>query len=348
MPSKKSQAETTVGVQFTSLHHMDHSTDQVISIDIDSKSKDLGDYIERLIEDIRDKNSKRSFQFASQTTEVRSAISMFSSENYDQASEINAKRLLNVEKETQRSVDKMQIVIQKGSLFQSVINNEDGTKMVVIVKADHNDFLDATDFIVHKGLPWKKRVFKSFLAIIDNSGAVIEILVSDTTNTLMKYWWSEFLELEELRTDAHNTKFFLEFLDKKLLNKLKTKYPADHIVIRNSVLGYFRSQKEFKMDTFYSSIFENYTPIKKKFPIDELRNNVKDIPQKYNLDSQFNIDRSEIKKKLISKIELSEGLELVINDYTNLDNISTFKDEEDNKYIAIKSDVGYRKFNKGK
>lgn len=335
-----------IGIQYTSLHHIDHNTGIITAIDIDSQSEALGQYIERLLADIKERNSKRSFVFNSNTTEIRSSITLFMNEAYEKATEINAKRLLKVEQEAQEEMDKLKITIQKGSLFQTIINVDKETKMIIIGKADHNDFLDASDFAIHRGLPWKKRIFKSFLAITDHHNNIIKILVSDTTNALTKYWWHSFLELTEERTDSHNTKKFLEIIDKKVLDRIKDKFPADHTILRNSVIGHFRSQIDFDLDNMFTQIFETYPPIEDDFPIQDIQSRIKEIPEKYNLDSQFQIDKKEINKRAVHKVVLNEGMELLLNGAPDLDNITAFVDKENNKYIAIKSDEGYKRFKK--
>jgi len=340
--STKSVSE---GVQFTSLHHIDHNTGIITPIDIDSKSGALHEYISKLLTDIKDKNSNRTFEFKSSTTEVRLAIDLLIKGEYEEAVDINAKRLMKVEQSTQLEMNKLNVTIQKGSLFQTIINLGD-SKMIIIGKADHNDFLDANDFIVHKGLPWNKRIFKSFLAITDTSGKILKVLVSDTTNALTKYWWQDFFELSEVRTDKHNTINFLEILDKKVFNPIKKDYPADHTTLRNSVIGHFRAQNDFDLDFLFDTIFKNYVPKDKDLPIDKIKEKVKEIPKKYDLDSQFTIDKQEINKRAVHKFFLTENIELILKGAPDLNDITPFKDEEGNKFIAIKTEEGYRRFQK--
>lgn len=334
------------GVKFTSLHHIDHSTGIITFVDIDSKSVALHEYIERLLNDIKEKSSKRSFEFRSKTTEVRAAIDLLIQEKYLEAVDINAIRLLKVEQEAQLDMNKLAISIQKGSLFQTVINVDNDTKMIIIGKADHNDFLDASDFVVHKGLPWKKRIFKSFLAITDFSGNIRKVFISDTTNVITKYWWSDFFELSEVRTDKYNTKNFIEILDKKVFNPIKKSFPADHTTLRNSVIGHFHAYSDFDLDRLYDTIFKDYSVIDKKFPIEDIKKKIKEIPEKYNLDSQFSIDKEEINIRAVNKIFLNEGIELVLKGSPDLDNITAFKNDEGDKFIAIKTDEGYSRFKK--
>ncbi len=333
-----------MGAQYTSLHHIDNDSGVISKIDVDSKSEHLSEYIEHLMEDIQDKPTKRIFKFRGDgTTEVNASIDNFILGDYS-AVDTNAKRLLAVEQKTNVKIKNLKANVQKGSLFQTVINVDENHKMVIIAKAEHNDFLDAKDFILHMGLPWKKKVFKSFLAAIDNTGKIIKVIVADTNTKISEYWWCDFFELEEVRTDRYNTKNYLEALDKKILDPIKKKFQSDHTILRSSALGHFRSQDDLDHMEFYNAIFENYPPVDDKLPIDEIRKSVFNLPEKYGVDSQFKIEKDEVKGRISSKIPLYEGVELVYNGGADLDNIKADINKEGDKYILIKTEEGYNRF----
>lgn len=108
-----------MSIIFTSLHQIDHSTDEIKKIDISTQSDDLGRYTNRLIDEITTSTNKRQFEFKSDTTEVRIALAKFFEKKFDGAAKINSKRLLNVEKVAQSKIAQLDKVIQKGSLFQA-------------------------------------------------------------------------------------------------------------------------------------------------------------------------------------------------------------------------------------
>lgn len=335
-----------MSIIFTSLHQIDHSTNEIKEIDISTESDDLNQYTNRLINEITTSTNKRQFEFKSDTTEVRIAISKFLDENYDEAVEINSKRLLDVEKIAQSKIAHLNKVIQKGSLFQAVLKDSNETT-IIISKADHNKFIDEVDFTLKNGLPWEKRIFKAFLVKFNNADTK-NLYVYDTTNRMARYWWDSYLELEEKFTDTHNTKTSLDVLDKKVFNKIKKDYPADHTVLRNSTIGYFRNKEEFELEEYLNDTFQEYEPIDSKFPKDKTISTIKHLPEKWGFDSRFGIQKQEIKKRQVNKIALTEKIELVLKDHINdLSNIITSeKDMEGNKYIKIKSDSGYERFRK--
>jgi hypothetical protein len=330
---------------FTSLHHIDHFTDQINKISITTQSQDLKTYSDRLINEIISSDNKRSFNFKSDTTEVRTAISKFLELNYEEGIDINSKRLLNIEKDTQKKMAHL-VRIQKGSLFQAVLG-EGQFKFVIISKADHNQFLDEVDFTLKNGLPWEKRIFKAFLVKFDGSSPT-DIFVYDTSSVMSKYWWDGYLELEEVFTDTHNTKTALDILDKKIFNRIRNDYPADHTLLRNNTLVYFRSHDEFELNAYVESTFNNYVPVDPKFPKEKTITNVRELPQKWGFDSRFGIVKEEIKKRQVNKIPLTEEIDLILKGpIKNIDSVITSEiDKEGNKYIMIKTAQGYERFKK--
>lgn len=331
-------------IKFTSLHQIDHLLNSIEEIDISHQSEDLKNYTQRLITEITEGTSRRKFEFRRDTTEVRSIITQFLDENYD-SKETNAQRLLDVEKEVQESVAQMGVKIQKGSLFQALI--EDGPhSFVIISKADQIKFLDEDDFKLKNGLPWEKKIFKAFLVRFEN-GTIIDTFVYDTTPRLAKYWWDTFLELNEVYTSEFNTRTALKLLDSKVLNKLKKNYKADHTAIRNRAVGYFQSNETFEMSHFLETVLNNHQPINSEFPKTQTIEKIRNLPDKYNFDQQFPIAAEEVtSRKVKSKIHLTERMDLILKEnIPDLENtVKSFEDQEDRKWIAIRTDTGYEHF----
>ncbi len=334
-------------INYTSLHHVDHESG-ITKIDINNQGGDLNTYVERLLTEITNSDNSRQFRFKSDTTEVRQALAKLIGEDYDTGAEINAARLVKIELAAQKSINHLNVEIQKGSLFQAVIGENE--KSVIISKADHNEYLDETDFMVHMGLPWKKRVFKAFLVKFDGRNNPTDLYVYDTNSRMSRYWWDNYLELEEKYTDSYNTKMSMDFLDKKVFSKIKAEFPADHTIIRNSAIRYFRAKDEFEVDDFLNDTFNNYTPIDEGLvgkKINDFKAIVKELPQKWGFDSRFVIEKSEVKKRVVNKILLNTSIELLLKDHIpNLkDSIKAEIDSEGTKWVKIKStDDAFNKF----
>jgi len=334
-------------IEFTSLHQIDHILNKIEEIDISNQSEDLHDYIVKLLEEITKSDNKRSFEFKSETTEVRIAIEKILNGSYNEGVKINTNRLLDIEIKAQSQIDHLDKMIQKGSFFQALLVDTD-EKVIVLTKADHNQFIDEIDFTLKKGLPWDKRIFKAFLVKFDNEHNIKNIYVYDTTNRTARYWWDGYLELKEKYTDSHNTKTSLYILDRKIFDPIKRNYPADHTYLRNSTIRYFRSNDEFVLNDFLEQNFINYIPVDPDFPKEKIVNKIKELPEKWKFDYRFVIKKDEIKKKIINIIPLTEKIDLVFKDF--IENINSiiiaWKDAEGNKYLKIKTDEGYNRFNK--
>jgi hypothetical protein len=333
-------------ITFTSLHQIDHLTDEIMEIDISTQSEDLRHYTDRLINEITTSTNKRQFKFKSDTTEVRTALSKYLDENFEEAAEINSNRLLYIEKVAQSKIAHLNKIIQKGSLFQAVLSDDDSTT-IIISKADHSQFLDEVDFTIKNGLPWEKRIFRAFLVKFQEKNPP-NIYVYDTTNRMARYWWDGYLELEEKFTDTHNTKTSLDVLDKKVFNKIKKDFPSDHTILRNSTIGYFRNKEEFELGEFLDETIREYKPVDSSFPKDKTISKIENLPEKWGFDSRFGIKKEEIKKRQVNNIPLSDKIELILKDHIDdLDNIITSEqDLEGTKFIKIKSTSGYERFKK--
>ncbi len=339
-----------MNIKFLSLHQVDHQQGAVTPINVPEKSDKLKEYIDNLIEEIRGSSSYQFFEFERKSTEVYSAIHNIlsdSEEDNDEQALIIAKRLLQKEQEAQKAIEKLNIEILKGSLFQTIVE-EDDKQLVIISKAEHSAFIDEDDFNLRQGLPWKKRVFKAFLAEIEDN-EIIKVLIYDT-NKETKYWWRDFLELKKIHTDEYNTERALDLLDKKIFEPIKKSYPADHTILRNSAIGYFRNNEQFDLDKFVNILFENYTPVDAKLKTSELIDKINKLPEKYDFDKNFSISKDKIKKRQVNKIHLTEQMDLVLKDSIEdlFDIVNAYKDEEGEKYISIRSDSGYHAFKHNK
>jgi hypothetical protein len=265
----------------------------------------------------------------------------------EEASNINARRLVKIEKNAQEGISQLRVEIQKGSLFQAFIE-DNNKKFVIISKADHSDFLDETDFTRHAGLPLKKRLFKAALVEVDDDGMINNVYVYDTSSAMSVYWWRDYLELSELFTDNYNTMKSLDILERKVFNKIKSEYPADHTYLRNSTLGYFRTRNEFFLDEYIQDVFGDYVPANPDFPTNYYVEVVRGLPDKFGFDHKFGIDKNEIKKRRVAenRISLAANVELVLTGQVDniRETIKSSKEPDGRKYLKIYSDRGYEAF----
>ena len=144
-----------------------------------------------------------------------------------------------------------------------MVFKRNGVEMILIAKVDLNSFLDQTDFKKHAGLPFEKRILKTCLVEFAQQNEIAKITVSDTNNA--KYWWKDFLELEEITSDEKNTKLAFNSIDHTLGVQLKRNFPSDYTYLRNNFIGYFRTQPRFfvlmTFNTMYLELIGPTTPI---------------------------------------------------------------------------------------
>ena len=131
--------------------------------------------------------------------------------------------------------------------------------------------------------------------------------------------------------------------DPDAFSKIKSEFPADHTIIRNSAISYFRTKDEFEINDFLSETFNNYSPIDPNLTnrkIDDFKNNAKELPQRWGFDNRFTIEKKEVKKRVVNTIQLTDSIDLVLKDYIpNLkDSIKSEIDNEGTKWVKIKSD----------
>lgn len=233
----------------------------------------------------------------------------------------------------------MSVEIQKGSLLH--LNFDiNGTKQIIICKVEHDEVLNELNFEKVRGLNTKKKVFKSILIIFDIQGEIKENYVFDKHNS--KYWWDDFLELQQQYTDDDNTEKSLNEID-KTLTPLRNKFYADYVILRNSVIGYFKNNDNLNYSDFISNVVEGYDPVNDDFPKQALVTKLNELPSKKGFDTQFSVVKKKINKKIKHRIKLANNLFLSIDDYVdNLKNIlKTWKDPQGNKYVQILSSQGY-------
>lgn len=328
------------------LHKIDHDAKKVSLLEISKDNEDLNGYIKALLEKIAEAGSKRKFEFESNTTEIKKIIdSIITNKNYEKEAEKAAKRLLIKEQRAQEQIEHLLHEVQKGVLVQALIEIN-GEKRFIISKAEYNQYLDELEMKQRQGLPIKKKIYKAFMVEYNKKGVQTNLYVYDTNSNISKYWWQDFLELNEVNTDENNTNEAFETITKNALGKLKSEFPADHNILRNRILGYFKSNKDFEMDHFIETAIGDYEPVDKDFKVAELKTKIRNLPEKKGFDSQFTIKPEVIKaKKLKEIVHLNENIDLHINSHVgDLHEIIEAVKVKGEKYIRIRSDAGYEAF----
>ena len=80
------------------------------------------------------------------------------------------------------------------------------------------------------------------------------------SNNIAKYWYDNFLELDQVVSDEVNTDKAFRAIDSTLNRNVKGIAPRDHTLLRNTMITYFKSNDYIDYDTMIQSTLENYKP----------------------------------------------------------------------------------------
>lgn len=336
---------TSCQMKFVSLHIIDRTQDTSTMVDLKGKECEVSAYIDDLVLTITNDVSNRMFKFRGNSTEVSSAVDQLIACNYTNASQIIADRLLKKEKEAASKYAKITDIL-KGSLVQTYIEH-DGRSFVFIAKLDHHSFLDEIDLTKHTGLPYKKKVLKAALIPVDNGKKRAEVKIYDTNSRISDYWWHDFLELEELRSDEKNTQVAFHAVDSLLSREVGNKSKHDYMILRNATIFYFRNKLQMEYDKFVSDLLDNYTPTVSAVDVTRLKERVRELPQNKSFDSKFNLEKSAIKARISRSIWLQENLELHLKaEVKDLEHVIEAYNENGVKGIKIRTEKGWNYFKK--
>ena len=315
----------------------------------------FSDYVRQLITYINSNNSIRDYRTRSVNTEVISCILDIIKNQIDEdivTDKINsiAERLLLKEREAQTHVANMDIKVQKGSLIQSLLHNEDDdTYIYLLAKVEHIDFVDDEDFSFKSGFSKDtKKLWKSCIFEIDNLNDD-SFLAKVYSNNTAKYWYDNFLELNQVLSNEVNTDKAFRAIDAVLNRLVKNTEPKDHTLLRNSLIVYFKSNDFIDYDTMIKDTFESYHPIElKQEKLDKIIEKLQKLPEKYEFDRQFNTVSSVINAKIRKIYDVCHGVQLKITD--GIDDLKgtiiAYREPGGNRYIKIKTDndITYNKF----
>jgi hypothetical protein len=336
---------------FNALYKLDVANQELTHLPVPEEKKDLKSYIEQLLTKILAESDKKGFEPQSDTKEVYSQIKRIiavkngNMAEYLKHSEIIAKRLLDKEIESDER-NNLKVELLKGVVVISLIKFDEKNSKVIISKSDYDGFLDGETYTNKVGFPLKRKIYKAFLADINETGDISKISVYDTNSTFTVYWWRDFLELREVYTDEYNTEHVFEAIETKILAPLKKKFKSDYLTLWNSSVHYFRSKTEFTSASFIDDIFSGFKPFDPNLEVAELIEKTKKVIEKGKFDSHFTIDASKVSKKFKKSIPLTPQIDLNLkSDIKNLENtIMRYKQANGEKWVMIKSEEGFEYF----
>nr|WP_288466617.1 nucleoid-associated protein [uncultured Pseudomonas sp.] len=283
-------------VKSTSLHHIDIEKNANTKFPADLNNRELEVYLETLLREINEKEQKRLFLLPLQQTtfkKVANSISKsFDLEENSVGTEL-AERLLAIEVKTSQKYahlsKKDDTHVKIGSFLQFTYTDK-GCLRYLGVKVEHQVILDQTDFKKRAGLGLTEKIYKAFNVEYNKEGIPTDIYIYDSKSKLTKYWWQEFLELQEKNTDTFNT----QKASQEVINKLailKKSFPQDHTILRNATIAAFKQKETMNYTEFLEKTIKNYKSDdpgfeKAKAP---LLQKLEELPQKKGFDTIFNL-----------------------------------------------------------
>lgn len=317
--------------------------------------EDFNKFVEDLIVATNANKSVRRFKPRSQATEVinlvRGIISDAASgkdseiilSNIKAKFEDIAKRSLRTEVDTQEMISKMGRNVKKGSLVQALIIKEETNDFIfLIAKVEHSGFIDDIDFKSRTGFSseqnkiWKTCVFD---CLVNDEQIIIESAKIHLDSS-SKFWQNSFLELDEMKGDEANTNTAFKNIDTVLARYVKTKSPSDYVVLRNTVIGYFKNPQHFDYDNMVETVFENYSPTDlDQGAYKSIKEKIKELPDKMDFDRQFNSVPSAINARIKKIYQVYQGIEIKINDYVGeiKETIQSVEESTGERFIKIKA-----------
>lgn len=349
----------TISIENFSFHSVSVSESAPILRSITGGGEDdVKNYVEHILKEVttppkgQQQIRGQYFQFKSLTERVaKNLLDMtetLSDSEWKEKALDNAIKLLDVEKNAQIEIERLQSTIRKGCLLQ-VKCLMNGEKVIGLIKIDDNTFLDEEVMRLKTGLPLDTRMQKVAIISFDTTNTIKNLLLSDTNATISKYWKLDFLASEVVRDETENTKNAFGEIDRLLKQKIRPVSEQDYYFLRNQVILSFR-QTSFDFTDLVEKAkqYQSINAQLDKTKLEQFISKLEALPSQVGkgFDTQFDIDVKAIDARLKNTIVIDEFFELKITQ--NIDDLATKldvgEDENGQKFVKIYSDKGYNKF----
>lgn len=204
---------------------------------------------------------------------------------------------------------------KKGNLIQAFIEDENEFQFMISL-IDSKKFIDENDLKYKSGmLEGEQNTLKSaYFAIDKNNYFVKNIFLSCSKDSaISQYWYDEFLELQEVRSDKKNTSTAYNSISTILSNKLSRKYNSDFLELKNALNVYFLHNDTFSYSDCINSLIDGYVPINDSLNKNELKMSLDECRNKGLFDCKFCINNDDIRNKLVNaKYKVNSKIELKI------------------------------------
>jgi len=350
---------------FAHYYSIDTEMDNVTHNDDAIFLENVKHFVEDKMSNLYFSDSNRQYKIKDNTTQVinnlQCMVNVSTVEERIESGESIAKRLLNKEKDVQSKIAQLDQDVQKGGLILTSFK-KDGIKYCAIVKIHYIDFYEENTFKEQRGLPKKHVILKTSICKINDDGMIDEdFFLSDSTKPkgqgAAKFWWDNFLELQPLINDTENTKKAFTKVDELLKKEFKEDL-ASYWYFRNNLVSYLRAEEQFIFNTMIERTIGalDIEPLdgKEESEIDRykqvLEGKIKSVQikdGKRQFDTEFTIDKKEVKARIKRKINLLSNVDLDIRgEIEDFNNTIVPSIEDEKKCLKIFTDNGYDAFKK--
>lgn len=337
----------------SSIYHIDFEEEVIKSADIDGE--DIKEFIQNVISEMLENPSTKQYKIKRETTEViRIVKNMILKEinppftdqgvaatiSVESDFESIAMKLMESEIKAQKNIDRMNAKVKKGSLIQ-ILMEEQGEYKFVLIKIEHESYLEKETLVKKVGLPLDKKVLKTCVIEYDDGENIKNIRLYDSSGKIAQYWWDYLLELEQLRDDHDNTVDSFMKLNSIIEKEVGPKNKKIMLELKNKSSAYYEINEQFYMDDYLSQVIDS---IDETDDIDKekIKAKMKKSIDKI-CDGQFTIDNDGIKTIKPDTIIISEQISLVLKsqkyDYTGKIVAEIEDDKKVLKLIGISDEI---------
>ena len=238
-----------------------NNVDGTAAVEQFQQQNEIDTYIDELMDQCVSQDGDREYVFDTdrETTETRLS-NIIVARNRDEECLRLASRLAQVEHSKNDEYANLKHNIPLGVLVIALVDiGQVGVlNKIVLAKADYTEYIEQTTGARTAGLPTRKKVFKSFIASYraDRGGVEFPSMMTfDPQKNKASYWWDDFLELLQPRTDSDNTKTAMSVIKKEILNKIKLSHKGAYLPLYNSTMVYMKTEGDFDLEDYRDNVF---------------------------------------------------------------------------------------------
>lgn len=245
---------------------------------------EIDSYIDELVEQCVSQRGDREYELDPDRLTTKTRLTNIITEtDRDEECRRLANRLAQIEHSKNDEYANLRNSIPLGLLVVAIVDMEHPGEpnKIVLAKADYTEFIEQATGARTSGLPTKKKIFKSFIASYSINGAHVEfpsLMTIDPQKTKATYWWNDFLELNQQRTNSYNTKTAMSVIKKEILNKIKLSHQPAYLPLYRSTMVYMKTEGDFDLEEYRDNVFGAQRINVLGFNMDEWKQRITNLP----------------------------------------------------------------------